>query len=48
MRAHAVPRPGPGRFAGALPESSDRAFVLEAVHEAHGLHYGRPGHTSRA
>ena len=39
LRAHAVAAPGPGRFASALADP-DRAFVLEAVHEAYGLHFG--------
>lgn len=42
LRRHAVRAPAAGRFADALPQRPDRAFVLEAVHEAHGMHYGEP------
>jgi hypothetical protein len=38
---HAVPDPGPPRFAG-LVEDPARLFVLEAVYEGYLLHYGEP------
>jgi hypothetical protein len=40
IAAHANPHPGPDRFASAA--DGDRAYVLEAVHEAYLLHYGEP------
>lgn len=39
LRRHAVPDPGPDRFA-ALVDDPDRLFVLEAVYEGYLLHYG--------
>ncbi len=42
LRAHAVPEPAQGRFAEVLADDPARAFVLEAVHEAHGMHYAEP------
>lgn len=41
LARHAVPDPGPGRFA-ALIEDPDRLFVLEAVYEGYLMHYGEP------
>ncbi|MFL5827157.1 MAG: hypothetical protein ACJ76V_11600 [Thermoleophilaceae bacterium] len=41
LAAYAVPEPGPGRFEDT-PLDHDRAFVLEAVHEAYLMHYGEP------
>ncbi len=40
LAEHAVPDPGPGRYAG-VPDRN-RAFVLEAVREGYELHYGTP------
>jgi hypothetical protein len=41
LSRHAVPEPGPGRFA-SLVEDTDRLFVLEAVYEGYLMHYGTP------
>jgi hypothetical protein len=41
LAAHAVPDPGPPRFAG-LVEDPARLFVLETVYEGYLLHYGEP------
>jgi hypothetical protein len=40
LAPHAVPEPGPDRFAGVV-DDEDRAFVLEAVYEGYLMHYGR-------
>ncbi|MDQ3587568.1 MAG: hypothetical protein M3375_04365 [Actinomycetota bacterium] len=40
LAEHAVPDPGPGRFAGVRDHT--RGFVLEAVREGYELHYGTP------
>ncbi|MDQ3719758.1 MAG: hypothetical protein M3350_03120 [Actinomycetota bacterium] len=40
LAEHAVPDPGPGRFASVTDHT--RAFVLEAVREGYELHYGSP------
>lgn len=39
--AHALPDPGPARFAGVLTDPG-RLFVLEAVYEGYLMHYGEP------
>ena len=41
LAAHALPDPGPARFA-QLVEDPARAFVIEAVYEGYLLHYGTP------
>lgn len=41
LAGHAVPDPGPGRFADLVADH-DRLFVLEAVYEGYLLHYGSP------
>jgi hypothetical protein len=41
LAPHALPEPGPERFAGAV-EDECRAFVLEAVYEGYLMHYGTP------
>ena len=41
LAAHAVPAPGPPRFAG-LVDDPVRLFVLEAVYEGYLMHYGSP------
>ncbi|MBN1530649.1 MAG: hypothetical protein JW895_16425 [Thermoleophilaceae bacterium] len=41
LAEHALPEPGPERFAGAV-EDAGRAFVLEAVYEGYLMHYGAP------
>jgi len=41
LREHAVPDPGPDRFA-TLGAGEDRIFVLEAVYEGYLMHYGEP------
>lgn len=42
LRAHADSSPGPGRYEPGFPGDPDRAFVVEAIHEAWLLHYGVP------
>jgi hypothetical protein len=41
VAAHAVPDPGPARFAGVVDDPG-RLFVLEAVYEGYLMHYGAP------
>ena len=41
LREHALPAPGPDRFA-AMVADPDRLFVLEAVYEGYLMHYGEP------
>jgi hypothetical protein len=41
LRAHAVANPGRGELE-AIVESTDRAFVIEAVREGYLLHYDQP------
>ena len=40
LAEHAVPDPGPGRFASMSDRT--RGFVLDAVREGYELHYGTP------
>ena len=40
LAEHAVPDPGPGRFASVSDRT--RSFVLDAVREGYELHYGTP------
>ena len=41
LAAHALPQPGPERFAGRVGDEG-RAFVLETVYEGYLMHYGTP------
>jgi hypothetical protein len=41
LGAHALPEPGPDRFADLVAEPA-RLFVLEAVYEGYLMHYGVP------
>jgi hypothetical protein len=41
LAEHALPDPGPGRFADVVPDA-DRLFTIEAVYEGYLLHYGEP------
>ena len=41
LAEHALPEPGPERFAGNVSDPA-RLFVLEAVYEGYLMHYGEP------